>query len=109
MISPDIGATLTLGSLTLNSAVANSIESLVHIDINSHGTSLVAVTGAVSLAGTLEINLDSTAQPGQYTLLTSTGITGTFDAITFTGSTPNYTISYLPGGVANRRRYGMVF
>lgn len=97
-ISPDIGATLTLGSLTLNSAATGTLGSLTHSEINSGGTSLVAVTGAASLAGTLEINLDATAQPGQYTLLTSTGITGTFDAITFTGKTPNYTLSYLPVG-----------
>lgn len=97
-ISPDIGKTLTLGSLTLNSAGSGSLGSLVHIEINSNGTSSIAVTGAASLAGTLEINLDSTALPGQYTLLTSSGITGTFDSITFTGQTPNYTLSYLPVG-----------
>lgn len=97
-ISPDVGAMLTLGSLTLSSVATGALGSLVHIDINSGGTSLVAVTGAASLAGTLEINLDSTAQPGQYTLLTSAGITGTFDSISFTGITPNYTISYLPVG-----------
>lgn len=97
-ISPDIGKTLTLGGLALNSAGSGSLGSLVHIEINSNGTSSVAVTGAASLAGTLEINLDSTALPGQYTLLTSSGITGTFDSITFTGQTPNYTLSYLPVG-----------
>lgn len=104
-ISPDTNGTLTLGGLTLNSAGGGALGSLVHIDINSSGTSLVAVTGAASLAGTLEINLDPSAQPGQYVLLTSSGITGTFDSVTFTGSTlrskkktPNYTLSYLPNG-----------
>ncbi|WP_157058193.1 hypothetical protein [Legionella adelaidensis] len=97
-ISPDIGSTLTLGSLTLNSPTTGALGSLVHININSAGTSLVAVTGAASLAGTLEITLDSTAKPGRYTLLTSAGITGRFDAIRFTGRTPSYTVSYLPAG-----------
>ena len=117
-ISPGTGATLTLGSLSLNSAhllqykkharaakartippcVGGSIGSLVHIDINSSGTSLVAVTGSASLAGTLEINLDASAKPGTYTILTSSGITGTFDSVTFTGKTPSYTLSYLPAG-----------
>ena len=97
-ISPDTGGTLTLGTLTLNSAGSGSLGSLVHIDINASGTSLVAVTGSASLAGTLEINLDPSAQPGHYTLLTSSGITGTFDNISFTGRTPNYTLSYLPVG-----------
>ncbi len=97
-ISPDSGGTLTLGSLTLNSASGGALGSLVHIDINGSGNSLVAVTGPATLAGTLEITLDPSAQPGQYTLLTSAGLTGTFDTVTFTGKTPNYSISYLPSG-----------
>jgi len=99
-ISPDIGGTLTLGSLSLNSAASGSLGSLVHIEINASGTSLVAVTGPASLAGTLEIHLDPSTKPGKYTLLTSSGITGTFDSVTFTGTgtTPNYTLSYLPAG-----------
>ena len=50
------------------------------------------------MAGTLEIDLETGAQPGMYTILTSTGLTGTFDSVTFTGQTPNYTLSYLPTG-----------
>ncbi|HVT63480.1 MAG TPA: hypothetical protein VHD33_08355, partial [Legionellaceae bacterium] len=92
IISPDIGATLTLGSLTLTSS------SQVHNNINASGSSLVTVTGPAALAGNLEITLDSNAQPGQYTLLTASGITGAFDAVTFTGETPNYSLSYLPVG-----------
>ncbi len=95
-ISPDAEETLTLGSLYLNSAGSGSLGSLVHIDINSSGSSLVAVTGAATLAGTLEITLDSSTPPGTYTLLTSSAITGTFDSVTFTGDTPNYSISYQP-------------
>ena len=99
-ISPDAGGTLNLGSLSLNPAdpVNSTLGSLVHIDITSGGTSLVAVAGTASLAGALEINLAPNAHPGQYTLLTSSGITGTFNSITFTGPTPNYTLSYLPVG-----------
>ena len=97
-IAPDAGSTLTLGGLTLNAASGGSSGSLVHSEIDSNGTSLVAVTGAASLAGTLEINVDQNTAPGQYTLLTSSGITGTFDNVTFTGATPNYTLSYLPQG-----------
>lgn len=47
-ISPDPNGTLTLGSLTLNSASSGALGSLVHIDINSGGTSLVAVAGPAS-------------------------------------------------------------
>jgi hypothetical protein len=98
-ISPDTAGTLTLGSLNLNSAGGSSLGSLVYININSGGTSLVAVTGSATLAGILEINLDSNTAPGNYTLLTSSGITGTFDSVTFAGGkTPNYTLSYLPAG-----------
>lgn len=99
IISPDAGGTLTLGSLTLNPADPGSgtLGSLVHIEIDSSSTtSLVTVTGPASLAGTLEINLDPNALPGTYTLLTSSGLTGTFDFVTFTGPTPNYSLSYLP-------------
>ena len=82
-ISPDTGGTLTLGSLTLNSAdpVDGTLGSLVHIEIDSSGTSLVSVTGPASLAGILEIDLDPNATPGTYTILTSSGITGTFDSV----------------------------
>lgn len=99
-ISPDTGETLTLGNLTLTSAdqINNALGSLVFIEIDSSGTSLVSVTGPAALAGTLEIELDQSAQPGTYTILNSSGITGTFDTITFTGTVPNYTLSYLPVG-----------
>jgi hypothetical protein len=99
-ISPDTGGTLTLGSLSLNSAnvINGTLGSLVHIAINAGGTSLVAVTGNASLAGTLEIDLDPNAVPGTYTILSSSAITGTFDSVTFTGATPQYSLSYLPIG-----------
>lgn len=99
-ISPDTGGTLTLGSLSLSSAdpIDDILGSLVHIEIDSGGTSLVSVSGPASLAGTLEIDLDSSAQPGTYTILTSSAITGTFDTVTFTGAIPNYSLSYLPIG-----------
>ncbi len=100
-ISPDTGGTLSLGSLILQSASGSSLGSLVHININSSGTSSVAITGSASLAGILEINLDSSAATGKYNILTSSGITGTFDSVTVTsttGQTPNYTLSYLPVG-----------
>jgi hypothetical protein len=98
-ISPDSGGTLTLGSLSLNPAdpVSNTLGSLVHIEIDSSSTpSVVAVTGPASLAGTLEIALDPNAQPGTYTILTSSAITGTFDLVTFAGTTPNYSLTYNP-------------
>jgi hypothetical protein len=97
-IVPDTNATLALGSLSLNAAGSGSLGSLVHIDINATGTSLVAVAGPASLAGTLEINLNANAKTGKYTILTSSGITGSFDTIRFTGQTPSYRIAYLPIG-----------
>ncbi len=99
-IAPDTGGTLSLGSLSLNSAdpMNNTLGSLVQIEITSSGTSLVSVTGPASLAGILEINLDSNAVPGTYTVLTSSGITGAFDSVAFTGTTPIYSLSYLPIG-----------
>ena len=102
IISPDTGQTLTLGSLVLNSAdpVNGTLGSLVHIEIDSSSTpSVVNVNGPASLAGTLEIQLDPNVLPGRYTLLTSSAITGTFDFVTFTGLTPNYSIIYNPNSV----------
>lgn len=100
VISPDIGGTLSLGSLILNSAnpIDGTPGSLVHITIDSSGTSLVSVTGSTSLAGILEIDLDPNAIPGTYTVLTSSDITGTFDSVAFTGTIPHYSLSYLPIG-----------
>ncbi len=97
-ISPDTGGTLTLGSLTLHSASPGALGSLVHIEIDASGTSLVSVTGPASLAGILEIDLDTNANPGTYIVLSSSGVTGTFDSVTFTGTTPNYSLAYLPVG-----------
>lgn len=99
-IIPDAGQTLTLGSLTLNPAdlINGTLGSLVHIAIDGSSTSLVSVTGAVSLAGTLQIDLGPNVHPGAYIINTSSGITGTFDAVTFTGPTPHYLLSYLPDG-----------
>ena len=99
-IAPDAGETLTLGGLSLNPADLpnDTLGSLVQIAIDSTGTSLVSVTGPASLAGTLEIALDPDAQPGAYTILTSSAITGTFETVEFTGATatPIYSINYLP-------------
>lgn len=100
-ISPDTGGTLTLGSLLLNPAdpMNSTPGSLVRSEIDATSTpSLVAVTGPASLAGTLEISLDPNVLPGTYILLTSSGITGAFDSVTFTGPIPSYTLSYLPIG-----------
>jgi hypothetical protein len=99
-ISPDTGATLTLGSLSLSSAdqIDNTPGSLVQIEIGANGsTSFIDVAGPATLAGTLEIALDQNAEAGTYTILnTSGGITGTFDTVTFRGVAPRYTLSYLP-------------
>lgn len=88
------------GTLSSNATIGGTLNSSgkIHIDINSiGGTSLVAVTGAATLAGTLEIALNSNAQLQTYTVLTSSAITGIFNAVTFTGTTPvNYSVSYQP-------------
>ena len=99
-ISPTAGQTLTLGSLNLNSPDPdfNTLGSLVYIQIDSSGTSLVSVSGAATLAGTLEMDVNPDASPGTYTVLTSAGISGTFDSITFAGTAPSYSLSYLPIG-----------
>jgi uncharacterized protein with beta-barrel porin domain len=99
IISPDPSETLALGTLTLNAATPSTLGSLVHIEINSSGTSLVSVTGPASLAGILELDIAPTAPAGSYTVLTASGISGTFDSVEFTDTTPtSYSLSYLPLG-----------
>lgn len=101
-IAPDAGQTLTLGRLELSEIDlgGDTLGSLVKITFDGSAPSLVAVTDIVErLAGVLEIDIDSDTAPGSYVILTSAGITtGTFREITFTGSTPNYRLSYLPVG-----------
>lgn len=88
------------GTLSGNATIEGTLNSSggIHIDINSSGgTSLVAVTGAATLAGNLEIALNASAQLQTYTVLTSSAVTGTFNAVTFTETTPvNYSVSYQP-------------
>lgn len=101
-IAPDPEETLTLGSLSLNPAnlLGNTLGSLVRIAISSNSIpAVVSVTGAASLAGTLQIDLDPAALPGSYQILTSSAVTGTFDSVIFTGATPIYTLNYQPGFV----------
>jgi hypothetical protein len=52
----------------------------------------------------LQIDLDPAAnKAGSYTLLSSSGITGTFASVAFTGATPpNFSLSYLPVGAPTR-------
>ncbi len=97
-IAPDPGTTLTLGSLTLNSASpGNTLGSLVKIAIGADSVpSVVSVTGPASLAGILQIDLDPSAATGSYRILTSSAITGTFDSVAFSGATPLYSINYQP-------------
>jgi hypothetical protein len=108
-IFPDAGQTLTLGSLSLNAAAFDSLGSLVHITLDSTGTSLVAVNGAATLAGTLEIELDPSATTGEYIILTASSITGEFDPeVIFTGPTPNYSLEYLPEGSPTMVRFTFI-
>lgn len=96
-ISPDASETLTLGSLSLHSAFPGTLGSLVHIEIDSNSNpSTVAVNGPASLAGTLELSIHPNTVPGTYRILTSSEVTGTFDAITFTGPTSNVKLTYAP-------------
>lgn len=89
------------GNATIGGNLTNS--GAVHVDINSGGTSLVAVTGTTSLAGTLEAGIASNTLSGTFTVLTSSAITGNFSNVRFTQTTPaQYTVSYLPAGAPNR-------
>ena len=86
------------GTLNSTAPLTMSAGSLFQVGITSSGTSFVLGTGPASLAGDLQIDLDPNTQPGTYTILTSSGLTGTFHSVTFTGATPTYKLSYLPVG-----------
>jgi autotransporter-associated beta strand protein len=91
------------GTLSGNAAVAGGLTTAgaVLASIDSGGNSKVAVSGAASLAGNLDIALAPAATSGtyMYEVLTASGITGTFDSVAFTGVTPGqYAVSYLPDG-----------
>lgn len=96
IISPPAGGTINLGSLTLSPAdpVGGTLGSLVHIEISGGTTSSVTVNGPAALAGVLEIALDPNTVAGNYTILTSSALTGTFDSVSFVGPTPNYLLTY---------------
>ena len=86
------GDATVAGSLTTSGAVLASID--------SGGNSKVAVSGAATLAGTLNVALAPDATSGTYEVLTASGITGTFDSVTFTGVTPTQDeVSYLSTSV----------
>jgi autotransporter-associated beta strand protein len=91
------------GTLSGNAAVAGGLTTAgtVLASIDSGGNSKVAVSGAASLAGNLDIALVPAVTSGTYTyeVLTASGITGTFGSVAFTGVTPGqYAVSYLPDG-----------
>lgn len=99
------------GILSGNASVRGNLTNsgAVHVDINSGGTSLVAVTGTASLAGTLEAGIASNTVSGKFTVLTSSAITGTFSNLRFTQTTPaQYTVSYLPAGAPTRVELNVV-
>ncbi len=95
------------GNATIGGNLTNS--GAVHVDINSNGTSLVAVTGTASLTGTLEVSIAANTLSGNFTVLTSSAITGTFRNVRFTQTTPaQYTVSYLPAGAPTRVELNVV-
>lgn len=95
------------GNATVGGNLTNS--GAVHVDITSGGTSLVAVTGTASLAGTLEVGITPNILSGKFTVLTASAITGTFSHVSFTQATPaQYTVSYLPVGSPTRVELNVV-
>jgi hypothetical protein len=81
--------TLSTGSLTLHDASSNA--GTLHIDIGSTSTfDKVASTGVVDITGaslSLNVNAAGISSGNTFTILTGTGITGTFNGLPTTGST----------------------
>ena len=104
------GGTLSGNATILGNLTSSGIGSIVHSDINSSGNnSLISVTGATSLAGTLELGLAPNTPTGTYTVLTSSAITGAFNTIAFKGITPaSYSIAYLPAGAPTHVQFNLL-
>jgi hypothetical protein len=76
-------ATVQAGGLTINSGSGRSTQVKMELDANGH--SLIGTTGAVSLAGALDLQSLNSYRPDQgntFTLITSTGMSGNFSSIT---------------------------
>lgn len=99
------GTASIAGNLT-----STGVNSILHTDINPNGShSQIAVNGVASLTGVLEIAMGSNAQQGSYTLLTSPSISGTFNQVIFTGTTPlSYSLSYQPIGAPTQVLFDLI-
>jgi hypothetical protein len=76
-------ATVQAGGLTINSGSSRSTQVKMELDANGH--SLIGTTGAVSLAGAMDLQSLNNFRPDQgdtFTLITSTGMSGNFSSIT---------------------------
>lgn len=104
-----LGATLTnsgtvspgnnsIGTLSVGGAYVQNSGSNLAIGLTPTTNDLLAVTGQATLAGTLTVSGSSgTYSPTRYTLVTSGGRTGTFDALSTnlsTYTTLGYFLSY---------------
>ncbi|MCH9618264.1 MAG: hypothetical protein SP4CHLAM5_03910 [Chlamydiia bacterium] len=82
--------TITVGTLTLDTGSTTSIE------FDDTSTSLIKVTGAADIAGTLHLIFDQGNYPltGSYQILTGAPVIGTFSAITGDVTGFDFSLSY---------------
>jgi len=76
-------ACVQVGGLIINSGSSRSTQ--VSMELDSNGHSLISSSGAVSLAGALDLQGLNSYRPNQgdaFTLITSTGISGNFSSLT---------------------------
>lgn len=73
----------SIGTLTVTGNFVQSPTATLEISINPAASSVLAVSGTASLAGTLNIDAESGLyRSGRYTVLTSSGLSGQFSQLT---------------------------
>jgi hypothetical protein len=76
-------ASVQVGGLLINSGSGRSTQ--VSMELDANGNSLISSSGAVSLAGALNVQSLNSYRPNQgdaFTLITSTGMSGNFSSLT---------------------------
>jgi len=96
-----LNVTSKTGNVSLGGTFTQSASGSLLMNFSPANNQRVLVTGAASLAGTLNLNASSgTYLPGRYTLLTANGVSGTFGSLT-TNLSSYTSLGYILGYDAN--------
>ena len=84
----------SIGTLNVNGALTFNSGSIYVVEVSPASADQTAATGAATLAGTVQATFQAgTYGVTTYTIVSSSGRTGTFDALTTTGVPPGFAAS----------------